>query len=119
MSKTEIKVFPDIEFEGAWRVESLQPSGEIHIALFSGPESERLAHEYEAFRNGTHPAVKSENVVAPVVADSETVMVNLTDGGSLVIRPKELLWSFSKRWNSLNAKPKPAIQRLGARKGKE
>ena len=123
--KIEYKVFADTEFEGAWRVEGLsEETKEISIALFSGPDSERFAHEYEAFRNGKHPGAPASAPVAapasPSTAESETetTTIYMKDGGRFVIRPKDLEGTFSKRWNSLTLKPRPAMQRLGSAKGK-
>lgn len=117
MSKLEFKVFADIEFEGCWRVEARdEETKEVFIALFSGPDCERLAHEYEAFRNGKHPAAKS--IPAPSPGQSDTVLLTMVDGEELLIRPKDLSWTFGKQRSCLKGVPKPAIQRLGV-KGKK
>jgi hypothetical protein len=121
----EFKIFPDQEFEGSWRVESIdEKTDAVFIAIFSGPASERLAHEYLAFKTGKHPALKPAPAPEPAPApapsaEKDEVLISLVDGDDMLIRPKDLLWSFSKRWNSLTGKPKPAIQRLGKPKGKE
>ncbi len=120
MSKLQFKTFPDKEYQDSWRVEALdETTGEVYIALFSGPESDRLAHEYEAFKNGRHPAAPPAAVpvsVESTPAEPETALIYMKDGGRFVIRPKDLEGTFSKRWNSLTLKPRPAMQRLGARK---
>lgn len=120
MSKLEYKVFSDIEFEGCWRVEARnEETKEVFIALFSGPDCERLAHEYEAFRTGKHPAAKPapEPAVTSILSDPETVTLTMADGERLLTRYNDLVWTFGKQRSCLMGRPKPAIQRLGT-KGK-
>ena len=120
MSKLEFRVFQDIEFEGCWRVEALnEETKEIQIALFSGPDCERLAHEYEAFRAGKHPAAKS--IPAPTAAptitstrkDPDTVIFDMADGEQRLVRYKELVWRYGKQRNRLVGEPKPITERIG------
>ena len=118
--KLEYKVMADKEFEGAWRVEALDAkSGDIFIAIFAGPDSERLANEYSAFRNGKHPAGKPEVITIPTAAplpDNGSLVLTLKTGEEISIIPKDMIWAWDKRKKSVVATPKPAIQRLS--KGK-
>ena len=39
------------DFPGDWIVSAIGPEGEIYLALFSGPNCQRRALEYQAHRN--------------------------------------------------------------------
>jgi hypothetical protein len=118
--KDEFKVFPDKEFEGAWRVESIDPiRDQVCIAIFSGPDCERIAHEYVAFMDGSHPALGKSTappLVSPVSSGPDVVHLPQADGGELLVRWKEFLWSFCKRTGNIKGKPRPAVEQ--ATKGK-
>ncbi len=112
MSKSEYKVFADREFEGAWRAETLsEDSNEVCLAIFSGPDSERLAHEYAAFRSGKHPAAQVPQTAVPPVVPQDTLLLTLETGDNILIRPRDFLWAFNPRCKKgLTASPKPAIE---------
>ncbi len=124
--KLEYKVMADKEFEGAWRVEALDTkSGDIFIAIFAGPDSERLANEYSAFRNGKHPAAKPEVVTPPVPAttftkDNESLVLTLKTGEVISLNLKSTEWSKDPRNKSaVIGKPKPAFNIIEGKKGQE
>jgi hypothetical protein len=45
------EVAPDKEFPNEWRVEAIDSkTGDIYVAIFSGPDSEQRAREYAAWQ---------------------------------------------------------------------
>ena len=122
--KLEYKVMADKEFEGAWRVEALDvKSGDIFIAIFAGPDSERLANEYSAFRNGKHPAAKPEVITIPTAAplpDKDSLVLTLKTGEVISLNLKSTEWSKDPRnKNAVIGKPKPAFNIIEGKKGQE
>jgi hypothetical protein len=122
MSKVDFVPFADKMIEGDWRVEAVNADAkEVYIAIFSGPDCERLAHEYAAFKNGKHPAV---GILQPAVlvtsAVQDTLQLNLKNGDQILVRPNDMVWEFNPRLKgSIVGSPKPAIERLGViKKGK-
>jgi hypothetical protein len=121
MSKIEFIPFADKMVDGDWRVEAVNSDAkEVYIAIFSGPECERLANEYAAFKNGKHPAVKPEAILRNELHDAvakDTLQVTLKTGEDISFRPKDWLWARNPRSKSgLIAEPKPAIEFI--KKGK-
>jgi len=123
MSKFEFKTFEDIEFEGAWRSETRDiDSGEIFIALFSGPDSERRAHEYTAFVSGKHPIAKPVVPEPPPVQTDlpiqDALELTLQNGDEISSRISNFLWNINPRCKGgFTATPKPAFVRR-SKKGK-
>lgn len=124
MSKIEFIPFADKMFEGDWRVEAVnEEAKEVYIAIFSGPENERLAHEYAAFKNGKHPVAKPEAILRNELVDAvakDTLLLTLKTGEDILIRPKDVVWDRDpRRKGGITGTPKPAIEFLGVKKGKE
>ena len=126
--KVEYIPFADQQVEGDWRVEAIDnASGECFIAIFSGPDCERSAVEYAAFKNGklmlpaqAEPPMPLNPAPEPVAFSPEAFQVVVKQGFEIVVRPKDLNWSFNAHLNRLSATPKPAIERIGAvKKGKQ
>jgi hypothetical protein len=122
MSKLEFIPFADKMVQGDWRVEAIdEKSGDAFIAIFSGPECDRLANEYAAFKNGKHPAAKPAPepaaAPAPISKDSDLTLFTLADGEQLLVSVDDVSWTYGKQRRCLKGVPKPAIQRLGV-KGK-
>ncbi len=120
--KIEFTPFADKMVEGDWRVEAINDEGEVYIAIFSGPECERLAHEYAAFKNGKHPAVKPEVISIPTAAPllDKELHLTLENGEDISFRPDNFTWGINPRCKSgLIATPKPALKRREGKKGKE
>jgi hypothetical protein len=116
----EFKIFEDLEFEGSWRVESIdEKTNAVFIAIFSGPASERLAHEYLAFKTGKHPAAKPEVAPALKVEPASSEMhITLKDGVEVLFNPDSFLWEVNPRNKAgLVATPKPAFKKTGTKKG--
>jgi hypothetical protein len=42
----DLALLPDLEFEGAWRVEYFDGTGARYITIFTGQEPERRARDY-------------------------------------------------------------------------
>lgn len=123
MSKIEYVAFADMLIAGDWRVEALTPDG-VYITIFSGPGCEKRAVEYAAFKNGTLPkpkAVSTPQTLPPVPLRSDEFEIETANGHQLLIRPRDLAWSYDARRKKISAEPKPAIQRIGGivEKGKE
>jgi len=124
MSKIEFIPFADKMVEGDWRVEAVnEDAKEVYIAIFSGPDCERLANEYAAFKNGMHPAMKQVATLRTEVLDAvskDTLRLTLKTGEEVIIRPNDLVWDLNPRLRgSIVGSPKPAIERLGViKKGK-
>ncbi len=50
------EVVADKDFPAEWRVEAIDnKSGDIHVAVFSGPNAEQQAHQYMAWKNHEPP----------------------------------------------------------------
>jgi hypothetical protein len=128
MPKTKFSVFADKEFTGAWRVESQgETPEESTIAIFAGPDCERLANEYAAFKNGVHPVTKPAPALihipsaAPLiqVAQPDILPITLVDGRMMNIRPKDLDWTFSVRWRKVCGTLRPALKMFDFVKGND
>jgi hypothetical protein len=122
MPKTKFSVFADKEFAGAWRVESQGDTPEEStIAIFAGPDCERLANEYAAFKNGVHPVTKSVPSPASLIqmAQPDILPITLVDGRMMNIRPKDLDWTFSVRWRKVCGTLRPALKMFDFVKGND
>ena len=122
-TKLEFIPFADKMVESDWRVEAIDAkSGDCFIAIFSGPDCERLANEYAAFKNGKHPAVKPEVIMIPSAATlpEKELHVTLDNGEDITFRPDNFTWCINPRCKTgLVATPKPAFKKQEAKKGKE
>lgn len=47
------EVLADKKFAGDWRVEAINDSGDIFVAVFSGPDAQHRAEEYLAWKLNT------------------------------------------------------------------
>ncbi len=47
-----IEIIEDKRCPGDWRVEAIGPDGEVHVAIFSGPEAKTEAEKYLVWRYG-------------------------------------------------------------------
>lgn len=131
---TKFKVFPDKEFENAWRVEALSDAGPL-VAVFAGGEkhsAEQRAQEYAAWKNGVikkpvdiiQPTPGNPNAEAPVqqapaismTTPAREIIIQVeppsgnADCYELSIRPAELHWKYDERRGKLTAWPKSPIE---------
>lgn len=122
---TYLPAFADKEDPSAWRVEGRnEDTGEIRIAVFGGPEAERLAVEYHAFKTGKLPAsmttaTKSTEGTVPKPEWVSTEKFDLSkreitiitrQGHKVTLYPDRTEWSFDVRKNQLTAFTKPAVE---------
>lgn len=121
MAKLNYIAFADRQCPPDWRAEALDlKTGDSYIAIFSGPEAERRAVEYAAFKNGTIPALVEPRAAqatapAPAPTTQDTFKIVTVNGHALVIRPANLDWRYDVKRELLKATPKAALELL--RKG--
>jgi hypothetical protein len=119
---TYLPAFADKENPEAWRVEGRnEDTGEIRISVFGGPEAEKLAVEYHAFKTGKLPipAVKSTEGTVPQptwvptekfdLSKSEITIIT-RQGHKVTLYPDRTEWSYDVRKNQLTAFTKPAVE---------
>jgi hypothetical protein len=116
---TYLPPFADKENPEAWRVEGRnEDTGEIRITIFGGPEAEKLAAEYYAFKVGKLqvPATKStEGTVpqptwVPFDLSKREVTIITRQGHKVTLYPDRTEWSYDVRKNQLTAFTKPAVE---------
>jgi hypothetical protein len=117
MAKLEYITFEDKQCPPDWRVEAFDTkTGESYIAIFSGPEAEKRAAEYLAFKSGKLSDLTAPAIVVPVPVvtsvRADAFKIKTTNGHDLVIRPTSLDWTYDVRRRLLKAEPKAPIEIL-------
>jgi len=114
---TYLPPFADKENPAAWRVEGRnEDTGDIRITIFGGPEAEKLAAEYYAFKTNKLPvpAAKPTEVVAgtsmPFDLNQREIIITTRQGHKVSLYPNRTEWSYDVRKNQLTAFTKPAVE---------